>query len=183
MARWGSNLLNTCLITPLETVWKKNPGGSEIESTDAENRCWHVAPHHQWRSSVLCCYPGNAGKSRTQNKSIFCGSGMLPGSPSDSDATEHVTESRAVSCRCGGAGNCGGYFRKHTRKNTWIKQGQKGRLAWLITYHIKMMLPKLFSAKREKINFYQIGMNIIVLNLIQFDKRSVTSHLDPIYCL
>lgn len=46
-----------------------------------------------------------------------------------------------------------------------------------------LRLPKLFSAKREKRNFYQIWMNIIVLNLIQFDKRSVTKHLDPIYCL
>lgn len=141
---------------------EKNPGGSEIESTDAENRCWHVAPHHQWRSSVLSRCPGNAGKCRTQNKSIFCGSGMLPGSPSDSDATEHVTESRAVSRRCGGAGNCGWYFRKHTRKNTCMKQGQKGRLAWLITYHIKIpercwCFPNCCLLKEKKETFIRYG--------------------------
>lgn len=135
---------------------KKNPGGSEIESTDAENRCWHVAPHHRWRG-----YPGNACKCRTQNKSIFCGSRMLPGSPSDSDATEHVTESRAVSWRCGGAGNCRGYFRKHTWKNTCMKQGQKDRLAWLITYHINIpawcWFPKLFLLKEKRATFIRYG--------------------------
>lgn len=30
MARWGSNLLNMCLITPLENVWKKNQEGVKL---------------------------------------------------------------------------------------------------------------------------------------------------------
>lgn len=30
MARWGSNLLNTCLITPLETVWKNPQEGVKL---------------------------------------------------------------------------------------------------------------------------------------------------------
>lgn len=98
-----------------------------------------------------------------------CSLGLLQ---TDYDATEHVTESRAVSRRCGGAGKCWGYFRKHTKRhvNKAETEGQTSSVNHWSHKHssVMFMFTKLFPRKilTNQSRFCQIWMNTILSTVI-----------------
>lgn len=64
----------------------------------------HIIPYAAAFSAVTLETQASAGlKTNPYFVAVGCSLGLLQ---TDYDATQHVTESRAVSRRCGGAGKC-----------------------------------------------------------------------------